>query len=123
MRALIGSGNEQMEEYGIYNVDFGLGRGHEQSNPRPAIVLKTISELDMCIVVPLTSKMEHLNLSYTVQINKTARTNLRENSVALVFQIRAIDKARVTGSQIGDLEEYQAKKIKSTLREMLHLYL
>ncbi len=46
-------------------------------------------------------------------------TNLRENSVALVFQIRAIGKARMTGSQIGNAEEYQVNKIKNVMKEML----
>lgn len=108
-----------MEEYSIYNVDFGVGEGHEQSYPRPAIVLKVINELNMCIVIPLTSNMNHLNLPYTVQINKTGHTNLRENSVALVFQIRAIDRTRLTGNQIGKAEEYLVNKIKSVLKEML----
>lgn len=110
-----------MEEYSIHNVDFGMGEGHEQSRQRPAIVFKVINELNMCIVIPLTSNMNHLNMPYTVQINKTGHTNLREDSVALVFQIRAIDKMRMTGNQIGKVEEYQVNKIKSSLREMLSL--
>ena len=110
-----------MEEYGIHNVDFGIGKGHEQSNPRPAIILKTINELDMYVVIPLTSNLEHLNLPYTIQINKTNSTNLRSNSVALVFQLRAIDKIRISGIQIGKMEEYQTNKIKSALKEMLTL--
>jgi mRNA-degrading endonuclease toxin of MazEF toxin-antitoxin module len=108
-----------MEEYSIHNVDFGVGEGHEQSYPRPAIVFKIINELGMCIVIPLTSNMNHLSLPYTVQINKTGYTNLREDSVALVFQIRAIDKARMTGSRIGKAEEYQVNKIKNVMKEML----
>lgn len=108
-----------MEEYSIQNVDFGVGKGHEQSYLRPAIVFKIINELGMCIVIPLTSNMDHLNLPYTIQINKTGHTNLRENSVALVFQIRAIDKTRMIGDQIGKTEEYQISKIKSVIKEML----
>ncbi len=110
-----------MEEYSIHNVDFGTGKGHEQSNPRPAIILKAISELGMYIVIPLTSNLEHLNLPYTIQINKTGSTNLRDNSVALVFQLRAIDKVRISGTQIGKIEEYQTNKIKSALKEMFAL--
>ena len=82
-------------------------------------MFKIINELGMCIVIPLTSNMGHLNLPYTVQINKTGHTNLRENSVALVFQIRSIDKTRMAGSRIGKAEEYQVNKIKSIMKEML----
>lgn len=108
-----------MEDYGIYNVDFGKGEGHEQSYQRPAIIFKKVSEVDLYIVIPLTSNMEHLNLPYTVQINKTSSTNLRENSVALVFQLRTVGKTRIVGSQIGKIEEYQINKIKTIIKDML----
>ena len=65
-----------MEDYGIYNVDFGKGEGHEQSYRRPAIVFKNVSEVDLYIVIPLTSNMDHLNLPYTIQINKTRSGNV-----------------------------------------------
>ena len=110
-----------MGDYGIYNVDFGKGEGHEQSYQRPAIIFKTVSEVDLYIVIPLTSNMEHLNLPYTVQINKTSSTNLRENSVALVFQLRTVGKIRIVGSQIGKIEEYQINKIKTIIKDMLAL--
>ena len=55
----------------------------------------------MCIVIPLTSNLNHLGLPYTAQVNKTSSTNLRENSVGLVFQIRIAGNARITGSEIG----------------------
>lgn len=110
-----------MEDYGICNVDFGKGEGHEQSYQRPAIIFKRISEVDLYIVIPLTTNMEHLNLPYTVQINKTSSTNLRENSVALVFQLRALGKTRIVGNHIGKIEEYQINKIKAIMKDMLAL--
>jgi len=118
-RACKGSGNETMEDYGIYNVDFGKGEGHEQSNQRPAIIFKTVGELGLYLVIPLTSNLEHLNLPYTVQINRTSSTNLRENSVALVFQLRVVNRTRITSSQIGKIEDYQINKIKTIIKEML----
>jgi mRNA-degrading endonuclease toxin of MazEF toxin-antitoxin module len=110
-----------MDEYSIYNVDFGVGKGHEQSYPRPAIIFKSINELKMCLAIPLTSNLSHLGLPYTAQINKTASTKLRENSVALVFQLRIIDNERITGSGIGKLEDYQINKIKAIIKDMLNL--
>lgn len=110
-----------MNEYSIYNVDFGIGKGHEQSYPRPAITFKAINELSMCLVIPLTSNLSHLGLPYTAQINKTDSTNLRENSVALIFQLRVIDNGRITGSEIGKLEDYQINKIKAIMKDMLYL--
>ncbi len=110
-----------VKEYSIYNVDFGTGKGHEQSYPRPAIIFKAIHELNMYLVIPLTSNLNHLNLPYTVQINKTSTTNLMTDSVALVFQLRAIANTRITGSEIGGLEEQQVNKIKTMIKDMLAL--
>lgn len=110
-----------VKEYSIYNVDFDIGKGHEQSFSRPAIIFKTINELRMCIVIPLTSNLERLKLPYTVQINRTTGTNLREDSVALVFQLRAIANDRITGSEIGRLEDQQISKIRTIIKDMLAL--
>lgn len=108
-----------VKEYSIYNVDFGTGKGHEQSYARPAIIFKVINELSMCLVIPLTSKLERLNLPYTIQINKTSTTNLNEESVALVFQLRAIACNRILGSEIGNLDVQQIAKIKNIIKDML----
>lgn len=110
-----------MDDYGIYNIDFGQVRGHEQGSQRPAIVFKTINEVKLCIVVPLTSNLEHLNLPYTVPINSTSSTNLKQNSVALIFQIRAVDSNVISINKIGTIEEYQIKKIKNAIKDMLSL--
>ncbi len=110
-----------MKEYSIYNVNFGIGKGHEQSYPRPAIIFKAISQLNMCLVIPLTSNLSHLSLPYTIQISKTNTTNLMVDSVALVFQLRAIANTRIFGSEIGNLDEQQANKIKIIMKEMLAL--
>ena len=110
-----------MEPYQIYNVNLGQGTGHEQNGERPAILIKIIEEIGICIVVPLTSNLTHSALPYTVQINKTSSTNLTNNSVALVMQVRAISKMRLPNNSIGKLEEYQIRKIKSILKDMLAL--
>ncbi len=119
MKACESSSSGIVKEYSIYNVDFGTGKGHEQSYPRPAIVFKAIHELNMCLVIPLTSNLSHLNLPYTVQINKTSVTKLREDSIALIFQLRAIANTRITGSMIGSLDEPDVNKIKTIIKDML----
>ena len=108
-----------MKEYSIYNVDFGIGKEHEQSYSRPAIVFKALHKLSMCLVIPLTSKLERLKLPYTMQISRTNTTNLNEESVALAFQLRAITYDRITGSEIGKLDDQQIAKIKTIIKDML----
>ena len=110
-----------VKEYSIYNVDFGTGKGHEQGYQRPAIIFKDLHQLSMCLVIPLTSNLDHLNLPYTVQVNRTSTTKLMADSVALVFQLRAIAGARIIGSEIGSLEEQQVNKIKTIIKDMLDL--
>ncbi len=110
-----------MEEYGIYNVDLGTGIGHEQSYFRPAIIAKAMGAPRLCIAIPLTSNLSHLSLLYTAKIEKTASTNLKEDSVALIFQLRCIDEARLAGGAIGRADEEQIRKIKMLMKEMLAL--
>ena len=121
MRACKSSSSGIVKEYSIYNVNFDKGRGHEQSFSRPAIIFKVIQELSMCLVIPLTSNLERLKLPYTIQINKTATNNLKEDSIALIFQLRAISIDRITGSEIGKLEDQQINKVKTIMRDMLVL--
>ena len=106
-----------LKEYFIYNVDLGTTDGHVQGYSRPAIVIKALNELNMCIIIPLTSKIESQRLPYTVLIKKAHSTNLKEDSVALVFQLRSIDN-KIIGNEIGKLEEYQIGKIKAMMKEM-----
>ncbi len=54
-----------------------------------------------------------------MQINKASSTNLKENSVALIFQLRVVDEGKVTGRKIGRLEESQISKIKTLIKDML----
>jgi len=106
-----------LKEYFIYAVDLGTPDGHVQDHSRPAIVIKTLNELNMCIIIPLTSNLESQRLPYTALIKKIHSTNLKEDSVALVFQIRIIDN-KIIGNEIGKLEEYQIGKIKAMIKEM-----
>ena len=108
-----------MERWHIYEVDFGNPIGHEQGSRRPAIVVSE-NHSETCIVIPLTSVMERASLPYTIQVNSTKSTNLRQNSIAIVFQIRAVSSARF-GRMIGIIEEYQIKALKAMIREMLEL--
>lgn len=109
-----------MEEFGIHYTDLNPVIGHEQGGTRPVIIVKLLKELDLCMVIPLTSVSEHINLPYTVQVNKTLTTNLKENSVALVFHLRTISSIRIK-DKIGTAEEYQMKKIKSIIKTLFSI--
>ena len=109
-----------MDEYGIYYADLNPPTGHEQGGIRPVIVIKSISELDLCVIVPLTTVLKHINLPYTMQINKTDSTNLKGDSIALIFHIRTISSKRIK-EKIGKIDEHQMNKIKATIKAILSM--
>lgn len=115
LTGLVGS----MHDYDLCWINF-KGSGREMRDPHPAVICKVIDNLELCIAVPLTSNLEHLKMPYTVQVNATHPTGLQKDSVALVCQMQAIDAKRIPNST-GHLEEYQIKKIKSIMKEMLAL--
>jgi mRNA interferase MazF len=89
----------------VHWVELPGANGHEQQGRRPAIVLQSdvfSGRLPTLLVVPLTSTRKALRFSGTVLVNPTSQNGLRQESVALVFQLRAIDRLRVKG-KVGEL--------------------
>ena len=72
----------------------GLG-GHTQQGRRPSIVLQSMaatSKLPTIIVIPLTSQLSALRFPRTTLITANDQNGLTQDSVALVFQLTAVDK-------------------------------
>ncbi len=101
-------------------VDYGeWPHGHEQGFQRPSIIAKIA--VGMCIVIPLTTTAADLErFPHTLGISRTSKTCLDAKSVALVFQIRAIDPGRILG-KVGELEQEHIAAIKSTIKDMFGL--
>lgn len=86
----------------IWLVDIPETDGREQSGKRPvAVVADTDSNIS--IVVPFTSNLQALRFPHTLEIEPSKENGLAARSIALVFQIRAIDKKRLR-VRIGRLE-------------------
>jgi len=75
----------------------------------------------MSIVIPLTSTLDALRFPFTAAIEKTNSNGLRNDSVALIFQIRSISNRRLTSEAIGMLTEEKIEKIKEVIRQTLNL--
>ena len=87
---------------------------------RPAIVIAD-TKTDLALLIPLTSNLESMRkLPFTVEIKKSNDNKLEKDSVALVFQIQAIDKKRIL-SKIGNIEDYYLEKIDRTIKELLKI--
>jgi mRNA interferase MazF len=106
-----------MRKGGIWSVEIPATNGHEQSGLRPVVILSQ-AEAGTVIIVPFTSNLQSLRFSHTIEINPSARNGLKTNSIALVFQLRAIDKRRLK-NKIGMLDTKTMKEIDRMIRKIL----
>src|SRR5260370_4755746 len=75
--------------------------GHAQSGRRPAIILQTdkaSARVPTVLIAPLTSQLDALRFPGTVLIEPDSQTGLRRRSVALVFQLTAVEARHPTNS-------------------------
>ena len=76
----------------IYWVEFPSRGGRAQAGRRPAIVVQKEITLTTVLLIPLTSQQDALRFSGTILIEPDLDNHLRQPSVALVFQLTAVDK-------------------------------
>jgi mRNA interferase MazF len=79
----------------VHWIEFSQTSGHEQSGRRPAIVMQDDvfgAGLPLVITIPLTTATRAGRFAGTVAIAPDEYNGLRRNSVALVFQVRAVDR-------------------------------
>ena len=107
----------------IINVDLGAPpkeiKGHEQGFERPCIVIKSFNNLELAIIIPLTSKTPPYSLFSIVKIDK-GTAGLTADSYALCHQIRTISFDRII-SKRARLSEKDVLKIQAVLLDVLEL--
>ena len=108
-----------MKKGGIYLVEFPSNKSHEQSGLRPAIIFSD-DVAEIISIIPFTTKINSTKYNYTLKVSKSEFNKLNEDSIALIFQLRAIDKKRIK-NKLGELEEDLLNKINKLLIEMLKL--
>ena len=82
----------------IHWIDLPAANDREQWGRRPAVVVQDDDYgggLPVVLVVPLTTARAAMRFAGTRLIRPTAENGLRQASVALVFQLRAIDRRRI----------------------------
>tara|TARA_Y100000031_G_C8203869_1_gene377620 strand:- start:36 stop:362 length:327 start_codon:yes stop_codon:yes gene_type:complete len=103
----------------IWLAEIPNSSGHEQSGKRPVyLVSKSIGDLIMAI--PLTSNIDALRFSATLLVEASKINNLENDSVLLVFQMRAIDKKRLS-KKIGKLKTGDIKLLVKQIKILLNL--
>lgn len=101
-------------------VEFAAKGGHAQAGRRPAIIIqdeKASARIPTVLVVPLTSQLDALRFPGTVLVESDPDNGLRPSSVALVFQLTAIDQ-RYFGNRLGAISEAVLSDLFSALDEL-----
>ncbi|MCK9632035.1 MAG: type II toxin-antitoxin system PemK/MazF family toxin [Methanoregula sp.] len=107
-----------MKNGAVWLVDLTDAKGHEQRGMRPAIIVGSANGL--VLVVPLTSSMGSARFSHTLPISPDSHNGLDTESVALVFQIVALDRERFR-DRIGAVSEQHRLAIVALIRDLLGL--
>jgi mRNA interferase MazF len=79
----------------VWRVRIPPAPGHGQTGDRPAIILQELAfnnSLPTTLIVPLTSKLAASRFQGTLVIQPDQKNGLSAPSVALVFQMRALDR-------------------------------
>ena len=111
-----------MQAGDIYLVEIPPSGGREQAGLRPAIIAQTVDpeRLPTILIIPFTSKVKAADFPFTLLVEPDPLNNLDAVSVALIFQLRAIDKRRVK-SKIGRVAEAKLLVLKEELRRIMGL--
>jgi mRNA interferase MazF len=91
----------------------------EQSGRRPAVAVQTDQAGEpMLMVAPITSSLAALRFRFSLRIEPSPENGLTVPSVVMVFQMRAIDKARII-RKIGRISEADMARIDAEIWRML----
>ena len=99
----------------IYWVNLDPVKGHEQAGLRPVLIMQNDllnKKLNTVIIAPITSNLEAKGLVTTYFLDKNS--GLRIPSVALLFQLRTIDKSRLE-KRIGGVSREEFMEVKRQL--------
>jgi mRNA interferase MazF len=105
----------------IHWVELPPTTGHEQSGRRPAVIVQDeayAGMLPVVLTVPLTTATSTVRFSGTLLIQASAENGLRQASVALVFQMRAVDRRRI-GDRVGAVSATVLAEIFAALDQLL----
>jgi mRNA interferase MazF len=101
----------------VFWADLNPVRGHEQGVRRPVVVVQNDVVnpiLDTVLVAPLTGNLKAADFLLTATL-PAEETGLAEDSVALLFQIRTLDKRRLE-EKIVSLPERFIQKMDTAIR-------
>jgi mRNA interferase MazF len=98
--------------------DLGDTFGHAQAGKRPCIFISSVQ--GMALLIPLTSNPDATRFEATLPIGASGVNGLTMDSVALVFQLRAIDVRKIE-KRIGTLQDLDADRVNEVLAQLCRL--
>ena len=104
----------------IWRVRIPFAPGHAQAGERPALIIQNdpfISKLPTVVIVPFTSAPGATRFDGTVLVQPDGQNGLNVPSVALVFQVRALDKHDCL-YQLGTLDPKTLSQILALLQQL-----
>ncbi len=109
----------------IFYVDLGetKEKTNIQTGIRPGLIIsneKCNKYSPILLVAPLTSKIKRTDLPIHIELTKDLENGLELNSIALLEQIRAIDRAKIF-TKIGSICEKDLENINKGLEISLGL--
>jgi mRNA-degrading endonuclease toxin of MazEF toxin-antitoxin module len=119
----LGGGIAEVNLGDIYWIVPPTAQGHVQQGRRPGIIWQDRSlfpNLPTSLVIPLTSKQSALRFGGCHLLTPTAQNGLATPSVAMVFQLAAID-LRDIGSKIGAVDDADRAILQDLTRQVCGL--
>ena len=100
----------------IVIADLGaITSGYEQAGVRPAVFVS--AEGGVSLLIPLSANAARAQFKGTAHIKPSTKNKLIKPSVALVFQLRAVDSRRLL-SRIGTLSTKEKHTVNKVLRSI-----
>ena len=107
----------------IWLADLEPRRGTEPGKVRPVLVVQGDALLDAghpsTLIVPLTTNL--IDGAEPLRIRVKAFGRLQEDSDLMIDQLRAIDNRRLTGRQLGRLDDEQLRKVRAAIADILDI--
>ncbi len=107
-----------MQKGEIWLIKLDETKGHEQIGTRPGLIIGKGNRLN--VIIPITSNLDRSNLSFTEIIDCSKENGLKEDSVALIFQIRSLDESRFI-RKLGKIKQEKYEAIHALLIDMTKL--
>ena len=107
----------RMKQGDVFLANLNPAKGYEQAGYRPVLILQNDflnKNLTTAIIAPITSNLKAKGLLTTYFLQKE-KSFLDKDSVILLFQMRTLDKSRLT-KKISNIGKKECSKIKEQFK-------